>query len=599
MLEYKINVANAAPTISVSGLSFSASGTGTCSYTGGTYLDAGFTQNWNTVNSPVTVDCNWSGSFSSSNFTAGQTYYVKIVFTDSSGSVTGTSSYTQPAAATTTTTTAATTTTTAATTTTTATTTTSAANTTTTAAGSSSPTFTGVSFELLQLSENQFQVRPYIAVSRMPISTPGGLVQTWTVTRGGSAVASGTYTSGSTALNSPNPFPMEVVSASNLSANTTYVVTMNAGISGNMVSGSRSITTNGSGWGTTTTSTINSGSSTSTSVSGGTTTTSVSGGTTTTTTTVFYNDPAPYMARINSSNVVIDVCVCSESFVRSNPSRYPGTWVPMWMGVNGKNYAGPGWIYDPVAENFYPPTTTTTSTTPSASSTTTASGSSITIEPTTTSSGSSITIEPTTTSSLTKDSSAPSSGGASNNSADSTSSTTTAVPNGEARVTIGGIEVKSSTAVEGNTVTVSVGDVKAEVSTASTPTDSTNTENEQGLVLSSGESADVSIAGFLPDSDVQVVIYSEPRNLGLLQVNEFGELVASIQIPNDMEAGSHTLVLTGLDKFGKNIELKFGLVIYSSDSYIPIWVWFLVGLLLILLAASLVSQKNKKVIIAT
>jgi len=103
----------------------------------------------------------------------------------------------------------------------------------------------------------------------------------------------------------------------------------------------------------------------------------------------------------------------------------------------------------------------------------------------------------------------------------------------------------------------------------------------------------------LPDSDVQVVIYSEPRNLGLLQVNEFGELVASIQIPNDMEAGSHTLVLTGLDKFGKNIELKFGLVIYGSDSYIPIWVWFLVGLLLILLAASLVSQKNKKVIIAT
>ena len=159
--------------------------------------------------------------------------------------------------------------------------------------------------------------------------------------------------------------------------------------------------------------------------------------------------------------------------------------------------------------------------------------------------------------------------------------------------------MKSSTAVEGNTVTVSVGEVKAEVSTASTPTDSTNTENEQGLVLSSGESADVSIAGLLPDSDVQVVIYSEPRNLGLLQVNEFGELVASIQIPNDMESGPHTLVLSGLDKFGKQIELKFGLVVYSPDSYIPIWVWFLVGLLVISLAVSLVSQRSKKVVIAT
>ena len=162
----------------------------------------------------------------------------------------------------------------------------------------------------------------------MPISTPGGLIQTWTVTSGGLTVASGTYTSGSTALNSPNPFPMQVVHVRDLSASTTYVITMNAGISCNMVSGSRSITTNGSGWGTTTTSTIGSGTSTSV----------VSG---TTTTTIFYNDPAPYMARINSSNVVIDVCVCSESFVRSNPGRYPGTWVPMWMGVNGKNYAGP------------------------------------------------------------------------------------------------------------------------------------------------------------------------------------------------------------------------------------------------------------------
>ena len=153
--------------------------------------------------------------------------------------------------------------------------------------------------------------------------------------------------------------------------------------------------------------------------------------------------------------------------------------------------------------------------------------------------------------------------------------------------------MKSSTAVEGNTVTVSVGEVKAEVSTASTPTDSTNTENEQGLVLSSGESADVSIAGLLPDSDVQVVIYSEPRNLGLLQVNEFGELVASIQIPNDMEAGSHTLVLTGLDKFGKKIELKFGLVIYSPDSYVPVWIWFLVGFLVLALLAVLATKREK------
>jgi hypothetical protein len=159
--------------------------------------------------------------------------------------------------------------------------------------------------------------------------------------------------------------------------------------------------------------------------------------------------------------------------------------------------------------------------------------------------------------------------------------------------------VKSSTAVEGNTVTVSAGGVEAEVSTASTPTDSINTKNEQGLVLASGEIADVSIDGLQPNSEMEVVIYSTPRQLGTLLVNEFGELVASIQIPSDMEPGPHTLVLTGLDKFGKQIELKFGLVVYSPDSYIPIWVWLVVGLLAISLTASLVSRKSKKVVITT
>jgi hypothetical protein len=363
---------------------------------------------------------------------------------------------------------------------------------------------------------------------------------------------------------------MEVVSASNLSANTTYVVTMNAGISGNMVSGSRSITTNGSGWGSTTTSTISIGTSTSTSVGNG-----------TTATTVFYNDPALYMARINSSNVVIDVCVCSESFVRANPSRYPGTWVPMWMGVNGKNYAGPGWIYDPVAENFYPPTTTTTSTT---------SPSSVTIEPTTTSSYESKSGDSDTTV-------AGSSNSSSTRSAATT--TTTAVPNGEVRASVGGVEVKSETTVTEGAVTVSVGEVTAEIANAEESDGSTKIQAEQGLVLSSGESADVSIDGMQPNSEVEVVIYSTPRNLGSLQVNEFGELVASIQIPSDMESGPHTLVLSGLDKFGKQIELKFGLVVYSPDSYIPVWVWFLVGLSVISLAVSFVSQRRKKVVIAT
>lgn len=408
---------------------------------------------------------------------------------------------------------------------------------------SPSKQITGGSLALLQLSEQQFQLRFIYSLSGGgECMERNAFSETWYAPSGGQwSIADGnTYTGGSATsgftggLCGTSWDSGRVFNIWGLQPSTTYMVTVTGGYAGNMVTASRSVTTSGNGWQNSTTSTVTNGSST-------------------TTTTI---DAPLYMARIDSNFVVIDVCVCSESFVRANPSRYPGTWVPMWMGVNGKNYAGPGWTYDPVAENFYPPTTTTTTTVP--------------------------TSNPT------------SSSGLSNNSGNANSSTTTAVPSGEVRVSVGGVEAEAKTTVGKNAVTVSVGEVKAEISNKDATADSTNTEDQQGLVLSSGESADVSIDGLQPNSEVEVVIYSTPRNLGSLQVNEFGELVASIEIPSNMESGSHTLVLKGLDKFGKQIELKFGLVVYSPDSYIPVWVWFLIGLLFILLALSFVSRRSKK-----
>lgn len=368
----------------------------------------------------------------------------------------------------------------------------------TTAAPSSAGPFTGWTLRIAQLSQNQMQING--CLNNTGSTTPLTVTASWTVSKDGVSVGSGSGTSSGLLLSSSsNPVcPTEfLANVSGLTASTEYVVTYSGGIAGNIVSGSRTI----------------------------------------------------------------------------------------------------------VTSNAPPTTTTTTTTTVAPTTTDTAT--------TSTTSPSSITVEPTTTSS-----SAPKSGntnttevGSSNSSSESPSSsssvssaaatTTTAVPNGEVRASVGGVEVKSETTLTQGAVTVTVGEITAEIANAEKSDDSTNTQAEQGLVLSSGESADVSIDGMQPNSEVEVVIYSTPRNLGSLQVNEFGELVASIQIPSDMESGPHTLVLSGLDQFGKQIELKFGLVVYSPDSYIPIWVWFLVGLLLILLAASLVSQKNKKVIIAT
>jgi hypothetical protein len=213
---------------------------------------------------------------------------------------------------------------------------------------------------------------------------------------------------------------------------------------------------------------------------------------------------------------------------------------------------------------------------------------------TTTSTPSSITIEPTETSSFESGSkNIETTKADTSNSSSIETTTTTAVPNGEVRALVGGVEVKSESTVAQGAVTVNVGEVMAEITNAEASDDPLKTQAEQGLVISLGGFADVAMKSMQPNSVVTVVIYSTPRKLGSLQVNKFGELFASIQIPKDMEAGAHTLVLTGLDQFGNTIELKFGLVMYSPKSYIPFWIWLLIGFLVLTLLTVLAMGREK------
>jgi hypothetical protein len=61
-----------------------------------------------------------------------------------------------------------------------------------------------------------------------------------------------------------------------------------------------------------------------------------------------------YFAQIEN-NIVIYVAVVSAEFIAENPDRYPGTWVETFIDVPGKTYAGVGYIYDPLTQDFTPP----------------------------------------------------------------------------------------------------------------------------------------------------------------------------------------------------------------------------------------------------
>jgi len=63
---------------------------------------------------------------------------------------------------------------------------------------------------------------------------------------------------------------------------------------------------------------------------------------------------ATYFAQIDK-NIVTDVAVTSAEFMAANPDRYQGVWVETFIGVAGKTYAGIGYTYDPMTQDFSAP----------------------------------------------------------------------------------------------------------------------------------------------------------------------------------------------------------------------------------------------------
>jgi hypothetical protein len=62
-----------------------------------------------------------------------------------------------------------------------------------------------------------------------------------------------------------------------------------------------------------------------------------------------------YFAEIDNNNVVVNMHVVTQKFLDENPERYPGTYVETFVDFEGKTYAGIGYTYDSVTQDFVAP----------------------------------------------------------------------------------------------------------------------------------------------------------------------------------------------------------------------------------------------------
>jgi hypothetical protein len=61
-----------------------------------------------------------------------------------------------------------------------------------------------------------------------------------------------------------------------------------------------------------------------------------------------------FFAQIEN-NIVVSVHVVTAEFMAANPERYPGEWVETFIDQPDKTYAGVGYLYDPITNNFTQP----------------------------------------------------------------------------------------------------------------------------------------------------------------------------------------------------------------------------------------------------
>jgi len=62
-----------------------------------------------------------------------------------------------------------------------------------------------------------------------------------------------------------------------------------------------------------------------------------------------------YFAQLDDNKRVLAVHAVTQEFIDENPERYSGVWVETFADVEGKTYAGIGFTYDPVTQDFTAP----------------------------------------------------------------------------------------------------------------------------------------------------------------------------------------------------------------------------------------------------
>ena len=132
---------------------------------------------------------------------------------------------------------------------------------------------------------------------------------------------------------------------------------------------------------------------------------------------------------------------------------------------------------------------------------------------------------------------------------------------GEAKLLVDGEAAEMEISRRDNQLFVTNGSLSSALS-AITPQGERRALDEAGNIrFEEGDSLELLATGFAGDTDLEVWVFSTPRDLGLIRTSTRGEAESRLTVPTDIEHGNHKVVISGTSRSGAKVVVAVGIII--------------------------------------
>lgn len=148
-----------------------------------------------------------------------------------------------------------------------------------------------------------------------------------------------------------------------------------------------------------------------------------------------------------------------------------------------------------------------------------------------------------------------------------------AVDNGAAAVQVAGKTTPATVSREKNQMVISAGAMSVQIAGIGSDGGVSPLDNDGNITLKPGSRVRIRATGFIPGSEIEAWIFSDPFLLGTLNVDAAGTVVGTFAVPEEVPNGAHRVVIVAKRPGEQDTTFTLGIGVddYESTLKVPAW----------------------------